>query len=86
MNRWILTSAAIDCCAWLLSSEELSQLTTNLIFKLQLQITMQELELVLSSQGELTDENSMTVDEYEAWFETHILSKCSHLIQTSVCL
>ena len=56
------------------SSEELSQLTTNLVFTLEMKVSEAELDQTLRKE-KLTDENSMDLEQYASWFKDNVMTK-----------
>lgn len=60
------------CCVC--SDEELEHLTTNLVFKLGLSMSHEELNLTLGGMEHLNDENSLTLDGFTTWFQEKVIS------------
>ena len=57
------------------SCEELQQLMMNLAWALDLKASPEELEQLLASIGELSDEHSLTEAEFRGWFEGKVLTR-----------
>jgi hypothetical protein len=67
----------LDESGTLNSVDELQQLCTNLCFKLDLQLSGDEIDSVVNCAGELNDENQWDIDEFCEWFEERFLGEDS---------
>jgi hypothetical protein len=56
------------------SNEELQQLATNLSFKLRLTLTGDEIDAIVESAGELSNDNEWAVADFGEWYKDRFLS------------
>merc|ERR1712070_516743 len=63
----------LDESGTLNGNDELQQLCTNLCFRLQLPLAGDEIDAIVDSAGELSDDNEWDVDEFCEWFEERFL-------------